>query len=89
MIGSLQWAIELGCVGTLLEEPIMSKHLLPMPCEGYLEQVLHIMGYIKQHKKLRLVVLDCGYPKVDERWCQEYDDWYDFYHDAKETATVG
>jgi hypothetical protein len=40
------------------------------------------MGYIKQHKKLRLM-FECGYPKVDEGWFQEYD-WYDFYCDAKQ-----
>jgi hypothetical protein len=81
MIGSLRWAIELGRVDILLEVSIMSKHLA-MPREGHLEQVLHIMGYIKQHKKLRLM-FDCGYPKVDERWFKEYD-WFDFYRDAKE-----
>ena len=59
----------------------MSKHLA-FPREGNLEQVLNIMGYLKTHKKMRLL-FDCGYPTVDERWFKNYD-WFDFYRDAKE-----
>ena len=65
----------------LLETALMSKHLA-MPREGHLEQVLHIMGYLKQNKKLWLM-FDSGYPKVNEHWFKKYD-WFDFYHDAKE-----
>ena len=66
MIGSLRWAVEIGRVDILLEVALMSKHLA-LPREGHLEQVLNIMGYLKSHKKMRLLY-DCGYPKVDERW---------------------
>ena len=59
----------------------MSKHLA-LPREGHLEQVLNIMGYLKTHKKMRLL-FDCGYPNVDERWFKNYD-WFDSYWDAKE-----
>ena len=81
MIGSLRWAIELGRVDILLEVSIMSKHLA-LPREGHLEQLLHIMGYLKEHKKMRLL-FDSSYPKVVEGWFKEYD-WFDFYRDAKE-----
>ena len=81
MIGSLRWACELGRVDVLYEVSVMSKYLA-MPREGHLEQVLHIMGYIKQHKKMRLM-FDSGYPVVHEKWFKDYD-WYDFYRDAKE-----
>ena len=81
MIGSLRWAVEIGRVDILLEVALMSKHLA-LPREGHLEQVLNIMGYLKSHKKMRLLY-DCGYPKVDERWFTDYD-WFDFYRDAKE-----
>jgi hypothetical protein len=76
MIGSLwRWAIEIGRVDTLLETALMSKHLA-MPRERHLEQVLHIISYLKQHKKLRLM-FDSGYPKVNDNWFKKYD-WFDF-----------
>ena len=81
MIGSLRWAIELGRVDVLLEVSLMSKHLA-LPREGHLEQVLHIMGYIKEHKKMRLL-FDSGRPKVKESWFKAYD-WFDFYQEATE-----
>ena len=81
MIGSLHWAVEIGRVDILLETAILSKHLA-LPREGHLEQVLHIMGYLKSHKKLRLM-FDCSQPKVDDRWFTTYD-WFDFYRGAKE-----
>ena len=81
MIGSLRWAVELGRVDILLETSLMSKHLA-LPREGHLEQVLHIMGYLKSHKKMRLM-FDSSYPTVKEKWFKRYD-WFDFYRDAKE-----
>ena len=81
MIGSLRWAVEIGRVDILLEVSVMSKYLA-MPREGHLEQVLHIMGYVKCHKKLRLM-FDSSEPGIDERWFTTYD-WQDFYRDAKE-----
>ena len=53
-----------------------------MPREGHLEQVIHVMGYLKDHKKLRLM-FDIGRPSFDDRMFQQYD-WQDFYRDAKE-----
>ena len=73
MIGSLRWAVEIGRVDILLEVALMSKHLA-LTREGHLEQVLNIMGYLKSHKKMRLLY-DCGYPKVNERWFTDYD-WF-------------
>ena len=81
IIGQLRWAIELGRVDILLETSLMSTHLA-LPREGHLEQVLHIVGYIKSHKKIR-ILFDSAYPKVKESWFKEYD-WFDFYRDAKE-----
>ena len=60
----------------------MSKHLA-LPREGHLEQVLHIVGYLKSHKKLRLM-FDSSQPKVKESWFKAYD-WFDFYRHAKES----
>ena len=81
IIGSLRWAVEIGRIDILLETSIMSTHLA-MPREGHLEQVLHIVGYLKNQHKMRLL-FDCGYPMVKQSWFKEYD-WFDFYRDAKE-----
>ena len=81
IIGSLRWEIELGRVDILLETSLLSKHLA-LPRKGHLEQALHVVGYLKSHKKLRLM-FDSGYPKVNENWFQSYN-WYNFYRDAKE-----
>jgi hypothetical protein len=81
LIGSLRWAVEIGRVDILLETSNMSTYLA-LPREGHLEQVLHIFGYLKSHKKLR-ILFDSGLPKVNESWFKNYD-WFDFYRDAKE-----
>ena len=81
IIGSLRWAIEIGRVDILHEVSLLSKHLA-LPREGHLEQVIHVVGYLKSHKKMKLC-FDCGYPKVSESWFKEYD-WFDFYREAKE-----
>ena len=81
MIGSLRWAIEIGRVDILLEVSLLSKHLA-LPREGHLEQLLHIMGYLKRNKKMKLL-FDSSYPMVKESWFREYD-WFDFYREATE-----
>ena len=81
LIGSLRWAVEIGRVDILLETTLMSTYLA-MPREGHLEQVLHVFGYFKCHKKMR-ILFDSGCPKVKENWFKTYD-WFDFYRDAEE-----
>ena len=49
LIGYLRWDVEIIRVEILLETSILSKHLA-LPCEGHLEQVLHIVGYLKSSK---------------------------------------
>ena len=82
IIGSLRWAVEIGRVDILLETSLMSSYLA-LPREGQLEQVLHMVGYLKEHKKMRLM-FDSNKPFTDERWLREYD-WFDFYRHAKES----
>ena len=81
IVGSLRWAIEIGRVDILLETSLMST-CLAMPREGHLEQVLHIVGYLKNKKKF-IIMFDSSRPQVNEKWFKEYD-WFDFYRDAKE-----
>ena len=81
IVGCLRWAVELGRVDILLETSLMSQHLA-LPREGHLEQVLHIVGYLKSHAKFRLL-FDSSKPRINEKWFQAYD-WFDFYRHAKE-----
>ena len=59
----------------------MSKYVA-LPREGHLEQVLHIVGYLKQHPKLR-ILFDSALPVIHEKWFKTYD-WQDFYKGATE-----
>ena len=43
---------------------LLSQHL-ELPREVHLEQALHVLGYLKDHKKL-ILIFDCGVPTVDE-----------------------
>ena len=81
IIGSLRWAVELGRVDILLETALLSKHLA-LPREGHLEQAFHMVGYLKSHRKMKLL-FDSDEPRVNEKWFSSYD-WYDFYRNAKE-----
>ena len=81
IVGSLLWAIGIWSVDILLKTSLLSKDL-DMPREGHLKQALHIVGYLKSNKKLRLPY-DSSYPTVKEKWFSQYD-WMDFYWDAKE-----
>ena len=64
IIGQIRWYIELGRVNIFLEVSLLSQYLA-LPHEGHLEQTLHIIGYLKSHKKLRLL-FDGTIPRIDE-----------------------
>ena len=53
-----------------------------MPRQGHLEQVMHIFGYLKIHKKMRLM-FDTSDPHISSGRFKTYD-WEDFYRDAEE-----
>ena len=55
---------------------IMSKHLV-LPRIGHLEQVFHIFGYLKSHKKLR-ILMDPSQSDIPSSAFKKYD-WEDFY----------
>ena len=64
LIGILRWMVELGRVDVCLEVSMMSSHLA-LPREGHLEQVLHILAYLKKYHNTELVY-DPSDPVVDE-----------------------
>ena len=81
LINYLRWVVELGRVDILLETAILSKHL-DLPRECHLEQVLHIVGYLKRRKKLRLL-FESGYLATNQKLFKNYD-WFDLYRDTEE-----
>ena len=83
LIGVLRWAVEIGRLDILLEVSLMSSHLA-LPRQGHLEQVIHIFGYLDQHKKFRLL-FDSDYPQISPNKFKSYD-WFDFYRDIKEAT---
>lgn len=60
---------------------MLSPHL-ELPRVGHLQQVYHIIGYLKKYPRRRLFI-DHDYPKVLEEMFQNFD-WVDFYKDDKE-----
>ena len=80
----LRWAVEISRVDILLEVSMMSVHLV-LPRQGHLEQVIHIFGYLKVHKKLRLL-FDSDHPQISSCRFKPYY-WFDYYRDAKEAIS--
>lgn len=54
LIGVLRWIVELGRVDICVEVSMLSAHLA-LPRQGHLEQVFHIIGYLKHHHNACMV----------------------------------
>jgi hypothetical protein len=80
-IGVLRWAVEIGRLDILLEVALLSTHLA-LPRQGHLEQVYHVVAYMKQGPRRRLF-LDPDHPILGEDRFVKYD-WTDFYKYAEE-----
>ena len=59
----IQMEVYLTRVGILLETASVMSNYLSLPCEVHLKQVLSIIRWLKQHKKMSLI-FDSIYPKV-------------------------
>ena len=85
MIGILRWAIELGRVDIHLEVSLMSAYQAS-PRRGHLEELLHIVAYLKHHPKLTLY-FDPEHANMDESIYDannSAEQFKDLYRDAKE-----
>lgn len=71
LIGILRWIVELGRVDICLEVSMLSS-CLAMPRKGHLQQLFHILAYLKQHHNAELV-FDPSDPVVDENSFEERD----------------
>ena len=58
VIGTQKWALEIGRIYILLKVSFLSTQLALL-CEGHLEEVFKIFGYLNIHKKMNLM-FDCG-----------------------------
>jgi hypothetical protein len=54
LIGVLRWAVELGRIHIHIDVTLLSSYLV-QPHIGHLEQVLHIVSYLKHHLNSHLV----------------------------------
>ena len=75
-IGQLRWEVEIGLVDILLEVALLLQHLV-LTSKRHLKQALHVLSYLKEHKKLRLM-FDCGMSTVDGKLFKLYE-WIDLY----------
>ena len=85
IIGIMRWAIELGRVNIHLEVSLMSAYQAS-PRRGHLEELLHIVAFLKHQPKLTLY-FDPEYANVDESIFinnSSPDQFKDLYRDAKE-----
>ena len=54
LIGVLRWILELGCADICVEVSMMSSHLA-LPRRVHLDEVLHILVYLKGHTNSEIV----------------------------------
>ena len=53
LIGELRWDIEIGIVDIEHEVSVLSSYQAA-PCDGHLQQILHIFAFLKKNPKLTL-----------------------------------
>ena len=85
VIGILRWAIELGRVDIHLEVSLMSAYQAS-PRRGHLEELIHIVAYLKHQPKLTLY-FDPERANIDESIFasgSSPDQFQDLYRDANE-----
>ena len=68
--------MELGRVDILYEVATMSTHLA-MPKVGHLQELFHMVAYLKANPKRKLA-FEPDHPMVNERRFKRYD-WHEFY----------
>ena len=84
IIGMMRWAIEIGRVDINMEVSLLSSYQAS-PRLGHLDQLLHIVAFLKKKPKLTLY-FDPTEPKIDESMFEGNDreQFLNHYRDAKE-----
>ena len=80
-VSILRWFVELGRLDVYVHVAFMSSFLASLRV-GHMEALLYIFGYLKAHKRSKMV-FDHGYLQWREADFATYD-WKDFYQDARE-----
>ena len=79
LIGIVRWMCELGRVDILVPVAMLSRYLAATR-EGHLNQVFHILAYLKQYNRWTMV-FDDTVPQFDESRFAKYE-WAEFYPGA-------
>jgi hypothetical protein len=72
--------VELGRIDIATEVSMLSSYLA-CPCEGHLENALHVMGLLQLKHNSRLI-FDLTYPDIDLTAFPSFD-WTEFYGDVE------
>ncbi len=81
LVGAMRWMVELGCIDIATEVSMLFSYLA-CPREGHLENVLHVMGYLRLKHSSQLT-FDPTYPDIDWTAFPSFD-WMDFYGNVEE-----
>ena len=81
LIGELRWIVEMGRIDICCEVSMLSSYVA-LPREGHLQQVYHMMAYLKRFHNARLV-MDPTYPDIEDDNFVERD-WENFYGNLRE-----
>jgi hypothetical protein len=81
LIDVLHWICELGRVDIHVAVSMLS-HYVVSPWKGHLQQVFHLLAYLKHHTRSKMVFNDTQ-PVFDEN-AFAICDWSEFYPDAEE-----
>ncbi len=81
LIGSLNWAVTLGRFDVHYAASTMGRYQ-PAPRDGHLQSLLKAFGYLKYHRKRKLI-FDAGFHEVPVENKVETQ-WGELYPDAKE-----
>ncbi len=73
--------VELGRIDIATEVSMISSYLA-CPCEGQLENALHVMGYL-QLKHNSQLIFDPTYPEIDQT-AFPFFEWMEFYGNVEE-----
>jgi hypothetical protein len=82
LIGTLQWAVEIGRVDIACEVSMLAAHMA-MPREGHLDAVFRVFAYLKIKTNSR-IVYDPTTPSIDLSKFKLNQDWKVFYGNVKE-----
>jgi hypothetical protein len=73
--------VELGRIDIATEVSMLSSYLA-CPCEGHLENALHVMGYLRMKHNSR-IIFDPTYPDIDQTAFPSFE-WMEFYGNVEE-----